>query len=245
MKHIHCTWALLLFSTSLVHAEDQTAESVDDLKALQQAAEAIEQADAKVTQAGKMIANRELAREMIRYGRENDNPESIIIGVQILVRNPVTPASKKLTQEQKDAHNAGLEELLDLVGAAVELREDDESLLLLAERVAGELDESKRGLAGGPKSWVIKVDKGKHYQLDPRLVYNAQEAAIITAYAKDPKAMLGGSVRRFDEKKETKRSVGRGKVKVEWNSGNNTTGWDCRIYNLSGPDGLEVTVETN
>ena len=186
-----------------------------------------------------------MARNMIDYGLRVNSPESIITGVQILVRNPVTPAGK-LTQEQKDAHNGQLKKLEEYLGMAVDMRSEDEALLAYAERVAGEIEESTRGLAGGPKSWVVQIDKGEYFQLDPRLVYNSQEVAIVTAYAGKPedKIMLGATVRHESQNKKNK-AAGPHRIRINWNSGPITSGWDCRIYNLTGPDGLEVVIETN
>lgn len=223
-----------------VEPEDTAAT----LAALAEEAEEAEKVAAKETKAGKMVTNRNMARALLEYGMDTENPEAIILAIQILHRNPVTAV-----KEDKEAHNAEIEERIELIGAAVELRPDDEGLLIMAERVAGELEESTRGLAGGPKSWTVTIPKGKYYQLDPRLVYNAQEAAIITAYPADPaaagKVMLGGSVRRYDQRTILRKTVGKGKVVVNWNSGIYTTGWDCRIYNLNGPDDLVVKIETN
>lgn len=241
--------AAFALSSSFAQAADKADKAPPDVEAadteatiealLAEAKDAEE--EGKETKAGKMLANREMARQLIEYGQATDSPESIILGIQILHRNPVTAVV-----EDKEAHNAEIEARIEMIGAALDLRPDDEGLALMAERVASELEESTRGLAGGPKSWTVTIPKGKYYQLDPRLVYNAQEAAIITAYAADgAKIMLGGSIRRYDQRNIMRRTVGRGKVVIQWNSGIYTTGWDCRIYNLSGPNNQVVTIETN
>lgn len=230
----------------LVQSQSLRADEAAELKELMEVA--AEQAlEVKQTKAGRMLADRLLAKKMIEYGERENNPESIITGVQILVRNPTTPA-RTLTQNERDAHNADLVALEELIGIAVDMRPEDEGLLAMAERVAGELDESTRGLAGGPKKWVVEIKKGKYFRLDPTLTYNAQEQAIITATIdtkKYPKVMLGANVRRVDQAKVIKKAAGRGKVAIDWNAGVKTSGWDCRIYNLNGPAVLKVTVVTN
>ena len=57
--------------------------------------------------------------------------------------------------------------------------------------------------------------------------------------------MLGAKVRGDKQRTYAAQGAGQGSVQVMWNTGVKTTGWDVRIYNLSGGDGLEVTVETN
>ncbi len=217
--------------------DDVEPAEESDLTALMAEAES---AEAKETEKGRKVADRELGWKLIEYGQREDHPspEAIILGVQILHRNPVE-------SKTEDGEGGEKEELITMVEEAADMRPDDETLLVMAENVLDALDESSRGLAGGPQQWIITVDRGKYYQLDPRLVYNAQEAAIITAYAEDPKAMLGATVRRYDQRKIMKRTAGRGKVRIEWNSGIFTTGWDCRIYNMTGPDGMKLRVETN
>jgi len=205
----------------------------DELQALLKDAESIP----KETKAGRMLVDRAMAQSMIEYGRRAKSPECILLGVEILHKTPVTIKKGVGTDE-----TAELEKLIE---QAVEMRPDDETLIELAERVTESLEEATRGLAGGPQQWNVSIKAKGYYQLDPRLVYNAQEKAIVTATTNDPGVMLGASVRRGDQRKELTRSVGRGKVKVEWNSGIVTTGWDVRIWNLTGRDGLVVKVETN
>ncbi len=220
--------AILLSPIALLADEDSDA----DLKALQAAAEAVP----KETKGGRMVEDRAMAQSMIEYGRRAKNPEVMLLAVEILHKNPVTAVKG----ESNDA-----EELEELINEAVAMRPEDETLIERAEMALETLEETTRGLAGGPRTWVVAIDKGKYYQLDPRLVYNAHEKAIVVAYAKAPSAMLGGSVRRGDQRSELTRGVGKGKVQVEWNAGITTTGWDVRIYNLSGADGMQVKVETN
>ena len=137
------------------------------------------------------------------------------------------------------------QDLDKIVVEAVEMRPDDESLLQLAERVQEALEEKTRGLAGGPKQWVVEIKPKEYYQLDPRLIYNAHEKAIIAAESADPGVVLGASVRRSDIRKETTRGVGKGKVHVQWNAGLHTSGWDVRVYNLTGKTPVKVRVTTN
>jgi hypothetical protein len=204
----------------------------DELQALLKDAESLP----KETKAGRMVADRTMAQSMIEYGLRNNSPEVILLAVEILHKTPVT--IKKGEGEDETA------ELEKLIEQAVEMRPDDEMLIVMAERVVDSLEEATRGLAGGPQAWTVKIKKRGYYQLDPRLIYNAQEKAIVTATT-DPGVMLGASVRRGDQRKELTRSVGRGKVQVEWNSGITTTGWDVRIWNLTGKDGQVVKVVTN
>ena len=233
----------LSLQTQYSSSEESDANSEDLVATLLAEAEKAAKEEPAQTKAGQMLANREMARQIVSYGLKNSNPEAIIVGVQILHENPT-----KSAQKQEGAANADVEHGMQLIEKAVSLRENDESLLVLAERVADELQESTRGLAGGPKSWIVEIPKRGYYQLDPRLVYNSHEAAIITAFPNDKDnagVMLGGSVRREDQRKVMKKTAGRGKVIVQWNSGIHTTGWDCRIYNLNGPDKMKVRVESN
>jgi hypothetical protein len=68
--------------------------------------------------------------------------------------------------------------------------------------------------------------------------------AMVHAFA-SPSATLGICVRRSDLRRDVARSVARHRVTTAWNSGIHARGWIVRIYNLSGPDELEVVVETN
>ena len=79
------------------------------------------------------------------------------------------------------------------------------------------------------------------------MAYNvvSVRTATIVATAKDPSAMVGVSVRPGDSARTKVRSVKRGRTIVEWNSGIRTTGWDVRIYNVSGKGDMEFRIETN
>lgn len=205
----------------------------DDLAALEAAANAVP----TETKGGRMVEDRVMARSMIEYGRREKNPEVILLAVEILHKNPVT--SVKGDADTKES-------LQKLIAEAVAMRPEDEMLKERAELATETLDENTRGLAGGPRSWTVTLaKKGDYYQLDPRLVYNAHEKAVVTAYSEDPNVMLGASVRRGDQTKEITRGVGRGKVSVEWNAGITTTGWDVRVYSLSENTEIQVKVETN
>ena len=229
-----CMHTMLVIAITLLHSSSVYSDDADELAALLTDVDQLP----KMSSAGRIVLDREMARAMIEYGRRTKTPEVIIFGVQILAQNPVNHVVEN--DEIMDRDKA---ELTATIQQAVDMRDEDETLIELSERAADLLDEKTRGLAGGPRRWTVTIDKGKYYQLDPRLVYHAQQRAIVTAFAHD--VMLGASVRRSDQRKELKRSVGSDKVKVAWNSGIHTSGWDVRIYNLNGPDNLRVQVETN
>lgn len=209
-----------------VYAQD------DELAGLEKTAAALP----KETKAGQMVADLSLARSMLDYGRRTKNPEMMLLATEILHKTPV---------ETVKGDTDGDDELSEIVLEAVKMRPEDESLLQLAERVQETLEEKTRGLAGGPKRWIVEIEPKGYYQLDPRLVYNAQEKAIISARSKDPSVTLGASVRRGDARNLIARGVGKGRVQVQWNSGITTTGWDVRIYNLSSKAPMSVEVTTN
>lgn len=204
------------------------------------------------TVAGKMLENRMMALDLISHGESVGSPESILVGVQILHQNPVVPA-KKTPSLVADEDVAELKSLID---SAVALRPDDKILGELAARVRAELDEKSRGLAGGPKRWTVTIKKGEHFLLDPRLVYDVQQEAIVSARVirdtagtgdgRQSNSTVGITVARDGSAKEFyTRSVARNKTQVRWNSGPYKAGWYVKIHHLSGPDEARVVIETN
>ena len=218
------------------------AGEVDDQRELQQLL-ADAQALPAETKTGRMVADRQVARDLIAYGQRTKTPEAILSGVQLLHKIPVT------LQGGAEADNR--DELAKLIRQAINMCPNNELLLAMGERGLAMLEDAPRDLAGGPNRWTVTIDKGKYYELDPRLVYSPQEKAIVAATVKlgdtneEPTPVLGGLVRRSDQPRPKTRSVGRGKVVMAWNTGIVATGWDVRIYNLSKQDVLEVVIEAN
>lgn len=202
------------------------------------------------TIAGKMLEKRILAQALIDHGKMNSSPESILVGVQILHQNPVVNGKDALDQKSMEAEN---DELASLVEAAVEMRPDDRLLADLASRVKVELEEKSRGLAGGPKQWTVKIKKGGYYLLDPKLVYDVQQEAIVSARvvssgenSTDIPSTVGITVARDGSAKAFyTRSVAKNRTQVRWNSGPYKAGWYVKIHHLSGADEATIVIETN
>lgn len=223
---------LLLLAVSVQNAAADNGEPTDDFP------EAVN--EGTVTEAGQSLQDRILGRSLIDYGLRSRAPEAIVSGVQILARNPVRSAQGN--EEESDRAEKG--RLSDYLQRARDMAPADAILAELITRAEERLEERPRGMAGGPKRWVVKIDKGKYYEIDPRLSYNVQEMAVVHAFA-SPSATLGIRVRRSDLRNDVARSVARERVTATWNSGIFSKGWLVRIYNLAGPDELEVVVETN
>jgi len=202
------------------------------------------------TVAGQMLEKRILAQSLIEHGQAMSSPESILVGVQILHQNPVVDARSKPETKMADADTA---ELSDLVEIAVSMRPDDKILAALAARIRSELEEKSRGLAGGPKRWTVTIKKGEHFLLDPRLVYDVQQEAIVSARVvssaentQEGSSTLGITVARDGSAKALyTRSVAKNKTQVRWNSGPYKAGWYVKIHHLSGPDEATIVIETN
>lgn len=204
----------------------------------------------EATAAGQMLEKRIMAQNLIEHGKTNSSPESILVGVQILHQNPVVAAKNGVDQKLMDTENLELNRLID---AAMEMRPEDKLLSEMAARVRSELEEKSRGLAGGPKQWTVKIKKGDHFLLDPRLVYDVQQEAIVSARvvaagdaAEEGKSTVGITVARDGSGKSLyTRAVARNKTLVRWNSGPYKAGWYVKIHNLSGPDEATIVIETN
>ena len=205
----------------------------------------------EVTAAGQMLEKRIMAQSLIEHGKANSSPESVLVGVQILHQNPVIDAKKNAPdQELIDNERATL---TSLVEAAIEMRPEDKILAELAARVRTELEDKSRGLAGGPRQWTVKIKKGEFYLLDPRLVYDVQQEAIVAARVvssgdrpQEGNTTVGITVARDGSAKSLyTRSVAKNKTQVRWNSGPYKAGWFVKIHNLSGPDEATVVIETN
>ena len=202
------------------------------------------------TPAGKMLEKRIMAQALIDHGVATSAPEAILVGVQILHQNPVVSAQDASDQKSSEDQNL---ELKGLVEKAVEMRPDDKILAELASRVGSELEEKSRGLAGGPKRWTVNIKKGEYYLLDPRLVYDVQQEAIVSARvvaaadkAEERDSTVGITVARDGSGKAIyTRSVAKQKTLVRWNSGPYKAGWYVKIHNLSGPEVATVVIETN
>ncbi|MFO1002096.1 MAG: hypothetical protein U0936_17310 [Planctomycetaceae bacterium] len=202
------------------------------------------------TTAGQMLEKRIMAQTLIDHGKTSSSPESILVGVQILHQNPVVDAKNGVDQKLTDTENLELNRLID---AAIEMRPEDKLLSEMATRVRSELEEKSRGLAGGPKQWTVKIRKGDHFLLDPRLVYDVQQEAIVSARvvstgdnADDSKSTVGITVARDGSGKSLyTRSVAKQKTQARWNSGPYKAGWYVKIHNLSGPDEATIVIETN
>ena len=234
MKTVFSLTAMVVFAASLIaFARAQDSEEIPDFGDVD--------ALGKSTKAGQMLEDRLMARTLLDYGSRAKSPESILTAIQILHRNPVNPVKKGNQAKSQDSDDT--EALLELVDRAKNMRRGDKTLAAFADRVADELEEGSRGLAGGPKRWAANIPKGGSFLLDPRLVYNRNEKAMVTVHA--PDSVLGISVIRGDQRRETVRSVGRASARVIWNSGIYTTGWNVKIYKLSGPDNTPVIIETN
>ena len=202
------------------------------------------------TPAGKMLEKRIMAQALIDHGMDTSSPEAILVGVRILHENPVVNAQNAADQKSSEDQ---IQELKGLVEKAVEMRPDDKILAELASRIGSELEEKTRGLAGGPKRWTVNIKKGEYYLLDPRLVYDVQQEAIVSARvvasAENPQerdATVGITVARDGSAKSLyTRSVAKNKTQVRWNSGPYKAGWYVKIHHLSGPDETNVVIETN
>ena len=190
----------------------------------------------KLTKNDRAFRNRDLAQTMIEYGRQNQKPEMLLLAAEILHNNPC----EVVVGEDDEG-----ERLTNLIEQAVDMRPEDDQLIAMAERALGTLEEATRGLAGGPKYWRVKIPKGKYYELQPALVYNALETARVVAIGADPKAHLGIAYKSVHDGGARRLASGIGKAMAQWDAGRIATGWTVRIYNLDGPDGMEVTIETN
>ena len=192
-----------------------------------------------------------MAQSLIEHGKVTSSPESILVGVQILHQNPVIDAKMNaLDQELIDSERATLTSLVEV---AIEMRPEDKILAELAARVRVELDDKSRGLAGGPRQWTVKIKKGGIFLLDPRLVYDVQQEAIVASrvVSSGDRPQEGNSTVRITVARDGSakslytRSVAKNKTQVRWNSGPYQAGWYVKIHNLSGPDEATVVIETN
>ena len=188
------------------------------------------------TAVGQMVADRQLARNLVEYGLRTQTPEAVVLGADILSKTPVVPAN---ASAKKRAH----QEANQLLKRALRMRPADRSLAAYVRRVRSSAVQNETGIDAHPKMWVVKIDRGKHYRLKPDPVFPAQVQARVTAWVNGNPA-LGITVRRFDQKR-VRRYVGQGKVIGTWNPGIKTTKWDVRLYNLSGPDALQVQIVTS
>jgi len=210
----------------------------------------VETLPGEMTATGKMLEKRIMAQALIDHGKANSSPESILVGVQILHQNPVVDGKNTVDQKLIVAETS---ELKSLVDTALEMRQDDSILAEQAARVRAELEEKSRGLAGGPKQWTVKIKKGGYYLLDPRLVYDVQQEAIVSARlaavgdnSQERSSTVGITVARDGSAKSLyTRSVARNKTQVRWNSGPYKSGWFVKIHHLSGPDEATFVIETN
>lgn len=220
----------------------QETAAADEVDSFDIAAETGE-GQGKETPLGQTLEDRILGRSLVEYGLRANTPEAIVSGVQVLVDNPAAPVAESEVKIDEAADDER-DQLLEYLEQARAMRPADETLGELVARAEDLVREKKRGLAGGPKRWQVTLDKGDYYGLDPRLIYNAQEKAIVHAYCSDD-ATLGIRVRRSDQRNYVTQAVSRKDVTATWNSGIYTSGWVVRIYNLSGPDKLAVVIETN
>lgn len=190
------------------------------------------------TESGRMVADRKLAQSLIEYGQRLEKPEALVLAAEILVNNPVAASDATAQRDETQLIQRLLEQ-------ANEMRPGDKLLAILIQR----FDQTPKAVRGAnviedsAKLLVVRIDKGKHFRLSPDPVFEPQIAARVIATA-DGDPMLGITVRRIDLVQE-KRWVARSRVSAVWNSGIYKKAWDIRVFNLSGPDGLKVRIETN
>lgn len=190
------------------------------------------------TESGRVVADRKMAQSLIEYGQRMEKPEAIVLAAEILANNPVTAIDATAQREEA-------QQIQRLLEQANEMRPGDKLLATLIQRFdhTPKVVRGANAIADSARLLIVRIDKGKHFRLSPDPVFEPQIAARVTATA-DGDPTLGITVRRIDLVQE-KRWVARSRVSAVWNSGIHKKAWDIRVFNLSGPDGLKVRIETS
>lgn len=157
-------------------ADVEDRASLDDIQA---------EADA---QAGE---ERNLAYELIEYGRESKTPEALITAALILHRNPVAKFEKVEKEE-------GVEEVKEpdpkeLLQEAQSIRPKDKALAEYVAKVSDDLKEEARGSVGRRISGYLTVPASKTVGF--RHAFRAKQPAQITVFSTPSRTYLTRKVK--------------------------------------------------
>lgn len=181
--------------------------------------------------------NRLLAHCLIYYGIDRELPLAIAAGIELLDQNPGISANGKDGADAKDRER--------YLKAAANLAKNDPLVMQLVKRL--EVNTSEQACASTDtrsKTWKVEIAPKKRIRLKPDPIFEPQTKAVLTATASDQNAMIGMTVRAVDQKL-TRRTSGRGRVRLAWNPGLKKRKWDVRVYNLTAQRPLKLRVESS